>query len=106
MLTNLKWGTYVFFGILTYLGAAFIWFFVPETSRLTLEEMDTVFGSVGTAQADYERMATVKREIGLDALLGVVEPAEKTGQVYHKDNGGDGEQTQKLQTFKGSQVQK
>jgi len=39
MLTGITYGTYILFGILTYMGAAFIWFFVPETKRLTLEEM-------------------------------------------------------------------
>lgn len=39
MLTSITYGTYILFGLLTYLGAAFIWFFVPETKRLSLEEM-------------------------------------------------------------------
>jgi hypothetical protein len=39
MLQSIGYGTYVLFGLLTTLGAAFIWFFVPETKRLTLEEM-------------------------------------------------------------------
>lgn len=39
MLQGITYGTYILFGLLTYLGAAFIWFFVPETKRLTLEEM-------------------------------------------------------------------
>lgn len=39
MLTAMPYGTYILFGLLTYIGAAFIWFFVPETKRLTLEEM-------------------------------------------------------------------
>lgn len=39
MLTNITYGTYIIFGLLTYTGAAFIWFFVPETKRLSLEEM-------------------------------------------------------------------
>ena len=42
---------------------------VPETKRLTLEEMDLVFGSSGVAAADRERMAQINREIGLDARL-------------------------------------
>ena len=39
MLNEITYGTYILFGLLTYMGAAFIWFFVPETKRLTLEEM-------------------------------------------------------------------
>lgn len=39
MLKAMPYGTYIIFGVLTYMGAAFIWFFVPETKRLTLEEM-------------------------------------------------------------------
>lgn len=39
MLDGITYGTYILFGLLTYLGAVFIWFFVPETKRLTLEEM-------------------------------------------------------------------
>jgi MFS family permease len=39
MLKGITYGTYILFGLLTFMGAAFIWFFVPETKRLTLEEM-------------------------------------------------------------------
>ncbi|CZT44423.1 related to quinate transport protein [Rhynchosporium secalis] len=69
MIAGIGYGTYLLFGFLTLIGAAFIWFFVPETSRLTLEEMDVIFGSQGTAQADFERMAEINREIGLDDIL-------------------------------------
>ena len=52
------------------MGAGFIFFFVPETKQLTLEEMDIVFGSSGVAAADQERMAQINRELGLDRLVG------------------------------------
>lgn len=39
MLNKIGYGTYILFGLLTFMGAAFVWFFVPETKRLTLEEM-------------------------------------------------------------------
>ncbi|KAK7414581.1 hypothetical protein QQX98_006609 [Neonectria punicea] len=75
MLTSMTYGTYILFGVLTYLGAAFVWFTVPETKRLSLEEMaspqlrDLIFGSEGTAQADTERMDEINREIGLYNIL-------------------------------------
>ena len=33
MITHLKYGTFILFGVLISMGAAFIWFFVPETKR-------------------------------------------------------------------------
>lgn len=69
MISGISYGTYLIFGILTFIGAGFIWFFVPETKRLTLEEMDVIFGSQGVAQADTARMEEINQEIGLDALL-------------------------------------
>ena len=67
---DLGTGTFVIFGVLITIGAGFIWFYVPETKRLTLEEKDIVFGSSGVAQADRERMAAINAEIGLDRLIG------------------------------------
>ncbi|PSS15264.1 hypothetical protein M430DRAFT_51875 [Amorphotheca resinae ATCC 22711] len=80
MFSGITYGTYLVFGILTYMGAAFVWFFVPETKRLTLEEMDVIFGSQGTAEADLERMRDINREIGLDALLTGIGGAEGGGE--------------------------
>lgn len=50
------------------MGAAFIWWFFPETKGLSLEEMDVVFGSQGFAAADAERMREINREIGLEKI--------------------------------------
>ena len=71
MLTDLTHGTYIFFGVFTFGGGAFIWFFFPETKGLSLEEMDVIFGSVGFAHADAERMREINKEVGLeDAVHG------------------------------------
>ena len=89
MLTGITYGTYIIFGLLTYLGAAFVWFYVPETKRLTLEEMDVIFGSIGTAQADFERMDEINKEIGLEsAIRGEHAPmAEKTSnEISEKEH--------------------
>ena len=36
---------------------------------MSLEEMDIIFGSEGTAQADLERMNEINREIGLSDVI-------------------------------------
>jgi len=90
MIAGITYGTYLLFGILTFCGAAFVWFFVPETKRLTLEEMDVIFGSQGTAQADFERMEEINREIGLFTLLqssnGTSSPLEKEKRDSHNED--------------------
>ncbi|CAG9947113.1 unnamed protein product [Clonostachys rosea f. rosea IK726] len=86
MLSGITYGTYIIFGLLTSIGAAFIWFFTPETKRLSLEEMDIIFGSEGTAQADTERMLEINREIGLSALLeGNLSPIPEDEAGSHVD---------------------
>ncbi|KAE9966707.1 hypothetical protein EG328_008660 [Venturia inaequalis] len=70
MLTHMRYGTYIFFGLLTFGGAFFVWKFVPETKGLSLEEMDVLFGSVGWAARDKEIMDEVNREVGLVDLTG------------------------------------
>jgi hypothetical protein len=95
MITHLTYGTYIFFGLLTFGGAAFIFFFFPETKGLSLEEMDIIFGSAGLAAADAERMREINEEVGLDDIVhgsvsgqGGQEPVfldEKNG-AEHKDH--------------------
>ena len=51
MLKHLSYGTFIFFGLLTFGGVVFVWLVVPETKRLTLEEMDILFGSMDVAHA-------------------------------------------------------
>ena len=69
MPTGITYGTYILYGGLTFMGAAFIWKFFPETKGLSLEEMDVIFGSKGVAQADTERMMEIHREIGLEEVV-------------------------------------
>ncbi|KAI0874302.1 putative hexose transport-related protein [Hypoxylon argillaceum] len=85
MLNKIGYGSYILFGLLTFLGAGFIWFFVPETKRLTLEEMDVIFGSQGIAQADFERMAEINREIGLTAVLQGLGGSDSNHDIVSKE---------------------
>lgn len=45
MLQKTTYSNFKFFGILIFGGVAFVWVVVPEIKRLTLEEMDVLFGS-------------------------------------------------------------
>ena len=78
MIEHMKYGTYIFFGLITFIGAAYIAFFVPETKGLSLEEMDILFGSVGVASADAERMREINREVGLEEIV-------RSGSVAHEN---------------------
>jgi hypothetical protein len=69
MFTGITYGTFILFGLLIFMGAGFIAFFFPETKGLSLEEMDILFGSVGVAAADAERMREINREVGLDQAI-------------------------------------
>ena len=67
MQQHLGFGTFIFFGAFSFLGALFVLFFVPETKGLTLEEMDGVFGSSkGLAAEELERQAAINHRLGLN----------------------------------------
>ncbi|KAF2793457.1 hypothetical protein K505DRAFT_244391, partial [Melanomma pulvis-pyrius CBS 109.77] len=69
LLESINYGTYILYGILMYLCAAFIWFVVPETKRLTLEEKKTNVEPESAAQADIECIEEINHGIGLAAVL-------------------------------------
>jgi hypothetical protein len=49
-----------------FIGAVFVYFVVPETKNLTLEEMDEVFGDeAGTAIEDRNRLIEIYTDLGL-----------------------------------------
>lgn len=95
MLEHLEYGTFIFFGAFSFMGGLFVWFFVPETKGLTLEEMDDVFGaSEGLAAADQARQDEIGRRLGLinDHDVGANEKkqhhdAEANGKSESHENG-------------------
>jgi sugar porter (SP) family MFS transporter len=87
MLNTLTYGTYIFFGLLTFGGAAFIAFFFPETKGLTLEEMDILFGSVGHAQREKEWWNEVHQEVGMPELLIRMGVTDTTAMRHSSDGG-------------------
>ncbi|KAL4963638.1 sugar porter family MFS transporter [Aspergillus stella-maris] len=67
MLIKLGWGTFLFFGLFCVAATVFSYFFVPETSGKSLEQVAAVFGD---RLADDERVlhARVAREVLVDPL--------------------------------------
>lgn len=43
MISNMKWGVFLLFAMLTYLGVAFIYFCLPEMKGRSIESMDDLF---------------------------------------------------------------
>jgi len=63
-----KWGTYIFFAVFLAIGIVWIWFFLPETKGVTLEEMDAVFGSRSGVE-DAIMLEEAQRDVGLTRAL-------------------------------------
>ncbi|PNS14668.1 hypothetical protein CAC42_1690 [Sphaceloma murrayae] len=82
MVKQMGYGTFVFFGLMCVLGAAFVFFVVPETKGRTLEEMDELFGDeAGQALEDKARYEEVYRSLG---LLGSAEDLGKVS-LHHAE---------------------
>ncbi|KAK9471898.1 general substrate transporter [Dipodascopsis tothii] len=66
MLDNMRFGSYIFFGVMSCVGAVYIWLLVPETKDRTLEEMDEIFHDAsGQGKRDAERQERIWQELGL-----------------------------------------
>ncbi|XXG96862.1 hypothetical protein Hte_003153 [Hypoxylon texense] len=57
MITNIGWGTYLFFAIVNACFLPIIWFFYPETARRSLEEIDIIFAKGFVEGKSYVRAA-------------------------------------------------
>lgn len=57
MFKNITYGTFIFFGSMTVLGAIYMYLFIPETNGVPLEDMDVLFEAKGLAP---QQMRTYK----------------------------------------------
>ena len=72
-------GAYVFLGVMCILGAAYVYYFTPETKNKSLEELDEAFGDTsGTAKKERDLHIKIMHEVGLLELAGV--PEENFGE--------------------------
>ncbi|KAG9497337.1 hypothetical protein J7337_012132 [Fusarium musae] len=74
MLTNLGWGTYIFFAAFCLLAFIFTYFFVPETRGKSLEDMDLVFGDTASHE-EKTRLMEIASSMGLTESI----PGHKAG---------------------------
>lgn len=63
MVIHLGWGTYLFFGCFCFAAAVFSFFFVPETSNKSLEQIAALFGD------DLNEDAALERQVA-ESVLG------------------------------------
>lgn len=71
MISNIGFGTYFVFAACTTLAVPFVWFMVPETKGMKLEEVDALFEgrglfpgrrqSVGTAEEETDEKGVVEQ---------------------------------------------
>lgn len=80
MMVDLKWGTFIFFAAFVFVGFFFAYFLVPETSGLTLEEMDILFSQSGSARQKRRKLDAmgITLEQNLDELS--EKPASANGK--------------------------
>ena len=57
MITNIHWGTYLFFAIVNACFIPLIYFTYPETARRSLEEIDIIFAKGYCENIGYVRAA-------------------------------------------------
>ncbi|KAG8915253.1 hypothetical protein FRC01_003724 [Tulasnella sp. 417] len=70
--TAASWGVYIFLGMMCVIGAAYIFFLVPETMGRTLDEMDELFGdNSGRARADAAVLEQAFHDVGLLKAAGL-----------------------------------
>ncbi|GAW19133.1 hypothetical protein ANO14919_086170 [Xylariales sp. No.14919] len=57
LVTNIGWGTFLFFAILNITFIPVIYFFYPETARRSLEEIDIIFAKGNVENISYIKAA-------------------------------------------------
>lgn len=62
---NTGYGTYIFFAIFCFLSLLWTFFFVPETTGKTLEQMDEVFNDYRSAAEAQRKTALLNDAIGV-----------------------------------------
>ena len=84
-MTNITYGTFLLFATSVVIGMLVVWFFMPETKGLSMEEMDILFGVKGSAlkkRRETERIIDEKRLNGEPGAVAL----EKQKDAMHLEN--------------------
>ena len=82
MLTNIQYGTFLFFGSCTGVAFVFAWLFVPETKGVPLEDMDLIFSMDASVYAPAATRRYIEaKAAGLDSIA--VRHLQKTDKGEH-----------------------
>lgn len=65
-LKKCKWNTFYFFAGINVLLALFVFFFIPETKKVELEEIDTLFGGANHKEKGAELVEEIDRTGSVD----------------------------------------
>ncbi|EGW34172.1 putative sugar transporter, high affinity [Spathaspora passalidarum NRRL Y-27907] len=83
------YGAYIFLGLMCVFGAAYVFFFCPETKGRTLDEIDELFGDTsGVSKREGEIRNRILKEVGLLELIGLEEldsDKSKGGDVHYQE---------------------
>jgi hypothetical protein len=86
MMTNITYGTFIFFGSSLIVGIVAVVLFMPETKGLSLEEMDILFGLSGLAHGKRVKADEVIRDMrAAEDLVGTPDVDGKDVVVEHSE---------------------
>ena len=91
MITNIHWGTYLFFAIVNACFIPIIYFLYPETARRSLEEVDIIFAKGYKEGISYVRAA---KELPFLADEEIDAKAREYGLVTEEASGEVGEEVE------------
>lgn len=89
MITEMGWGTFLLYAMLTYLGVIFIYFCLPEMKGRSMESMDDLFERplwTMWKHAYPTEEEKVRRDVREDVLTGKPHALEDDGKTHRVEH--------------------
>jgi len=86
MITGIQYGVFFFFGTSVVIGAIFVFFFLPETKEVALEDMDVMFNVKGWAWQKRQETDRILAERRLQLQNNNVIIADKIDYTHLEQN--------------------